>query len=297
MPIVGKFFPSQKSQEKVFLLLRRHWFTYLGFVAVAFIMSVPVLILAIMSISNPDIFAGVVGNLVILGLFAYMLLVCAVMLYGFIDYYLDVYILTNERIVNIEQNGFFKREISELHLHQIQDVSARVNGMFATMLHYGDVYIQTAGERENFIFKSVPNLYRVSKLIVDLHEAQLEERAKEQVAEGEAVEEYDQEGEGRIRDRLDLESVDPAALALARKRTKDFLQGGKIEETELKDQIEEELTKQHYDKLLDNIKNSKKFEDKTTEKPVDKEESVDQDNSFHNNHEEGEMKENQEIDL
>lgn len=81
------------------------------------------------------------------------------MFYGFIDYYLDVYIITNERIVNIEQNGFFKREISELHLHQIQDVSAKVNGFLPTIMHYGDVFIQTAAERENFVFANLSQIH------------------------------------------------------------------------------------------------------------------------------------------
>lgn len=296
MPIVGKFFPSQKSQEKVFLLLRRHWFTYLGFVLVGLIMSIPVLSLIIYSISNPETYTGPIGNIIIICLFAYMLLVVAVMLYGFIDYYLDVYIVTNERIVNIEQNGFFKREISELHLHQIQDVSAKVIGMLPTMMHYGDIHIQTAGERENFIFKSIPNPYRVSKLIVDLHEAQLEERDKEQDSENQAMDDYDQDSKTKIRDQLDLESVDPAALSVARKRTKEFLKSGQIEETELKLQVEQELENQHYEKLLDKIKTTTEYD------PPKKSSTGQQPNSEDlpkpvKGGDEGEMKENQEVDF
>lgn len=293
MPILGKFFPSQRPHEKVFLLLRRHWFTYLGFLAIALITSVPILILIIASINNPDIYSGSFGNILILALFAYLLIVLGTMLYGFIDYYLDVYIITNERIVSIAQNGFFRREISELHLHQIQDVSAKVNGIFPTLIHYGDVFIQTAGERENFIFKSIPNPYRVSKLILDLHEAQLEEGEQEQATEQKIVREYDEETKGKMRDKLDLESIDPKALSIASKRTKEFLQGGPLEETDLKTQVQQELSSQHYDQLLEKVKTSKTYSNQDENHSDDKKAA----SAPSAGDSEGEMKEDQEVDL
>lgn len=255
MPIVGKLFPSQNLQEKVFLVLRRHWFTYVGFLVIAFIFSIPLFVLIFYWVSNPEYFSGVFGNVAILVIFAYMLFTIGLMLYGFIDYYLDVYIITNERMVSIEQNGFFRREIAELHLHQIQDVSARVNGFLPTMFHYGDVFVQTAGERENFIFKSIPNPYRVTKLILDLHELQLEETPEEENIAQKTSSDVQDEITGKARDEFDLENVDPKSLSLARKRTKEFLKGGVLEETELKSQVEGGLSQAESDRLLSGIDN------------------------------------------
>jgi hypothetical protein len=87
---------------------------------------------------------------------------------------LDIYIVTDQRIVDISQEGFFKRQISELHLHQVQDVNASVIGIWGTLLHFGDIHIQTAAERENFVFRSVPHSYTVAKQIITLHEAHME---------------------------------------------------------------------------------------------------------------------------
>ncbi len=272
MPIVGKFFPSQKSQEKVFLLLRRHWFTYFGFVAVSFIMSIPIFILIAYWINNPEIFAGNMGNIAIAAVFAYTLFGLGLMLYGFIDYYLDVYIVTNERIVNIEQNGFFRREISELNLHQVQDVSAKVNGFFPTMMHYGNIFIQTAGERENFIFKSIPNPYRVSKLIVDLHEAQLDER-EENIKSNEVAEPMSEDKSENIISSSNLGEINPKYFSLARKRTKKFLKGDIIEETGISDQYRDELASVQSEKLLSNIDkqiNKKEVQKKNNVKKTNK---------------------------
>ncbi len=275
MPIVGKYFPSQKSHEKVFLLLRRHWFTYFGFMIVALIMSIPIFVLIAVWINNPNSFNDQTGNIIIIAVFAYILFSIGLMLYGFIDYYLDVYIVTNERIVNIEQNGFFKREISELHLHQIQDVSAKVNGFFPTMIHYGNVFIQTAGERENFIFKSIPNPYKVSKLIVDLHEAQLEDSlalARDTVAEATPANTDNEEDVDKL-SGTNLEGINPKYFSMARKRTKEFLKGEKLQETELDDKVEEEISDVQSEKVLNGIEDIQQTGDVLLEK-IDKEEKI-----------------------
>lgn len=310
MPIVGKYFPSQKSQEKVFLLLRRHWFTYFGFVAVAVIMSIPILALIIVWMNRPDYFSSEFGNIIIVAVFSYILFALAIMLYGFIDYYLDVYIVTNERIVNVEQNGFFRRKISELHLHQIQDVSAKVDGMLPTLLHYGSVYIQTAGERENFTFRAIPNPYRVSKLIIDLHETQIQEKAQEitSIEARKRLKKIEDEQDGGPRDALDMEMANLKLLSEVRDQTKRFLSSKNAEESNLSDEAQSELKQKQQQSILEDIDNkadhsfSIKGGDGEDKKIVDKNpKKIDKKQSGPNNKvvpdKQGEMKENLEIDI
>lgn len=82
-------------------------------------------------------------------------------------YYLNVQIITNKRIVDIWQKGIFSQRISELTLPNIEDVTSEVKGFWATVLGYGNVEIQTAGEKENFIFQSVPEPREIEKLIIN----------------------------------------------------------------------------------------------------------------------------------
>ena len=170
----GKYFPTQASGERVFLLIRRHWIIFFGMVAFIFALIIPIIVLIFYWFFAPETFSGPLGNFVIVFAGVYTLVVLALLLYGFVNYYLDVYIVTNERIVDIRQHGFFHREIAELHLRQVQDVEAEVGGFFQTLFHYGDIYIQTAGERENFIFHDVPNPYTLSKKIIELQKAQID---------------------------------------------------------------------------------------------------------------------------
>ena len=235
MPIKGRYFPSQKPEEKIFLLLRRHWFTYVAFLVIAAVMSIPLFALLVYWLINPQVFTPALINLAILGSSAYFLFIVALLFFGFIDYYLDVYIVTNERIVDIEQNGFFKRKISELHLHQVQDVNAQVKGLFATIMHYGDIYIQTAGERENFIFNSVPNPYRISKIIVDLHGAAIEAGVVKKGAKtGGAMKRKKESMVNLPKGKEESDFIfDLPTASLARERTKNFLGGGELVETNL----------------------------------------------------------------
>lgn len=169
-----KLFPAQEEDEEILHVIRRHWFTYVIFWFVAFIMLIPVFLISFYYANNNQVLSDNIGNLIIIGLSAYLLIIMGLMIYGFIDYYLDVYILTDRRIVDIKQNGLFNRAISELNLRQVQDVNACVDGVFPTLLHYGDVLIQTAGTQENFSFQSIPHPYEMSKKIIDLHEKYLQ---------------------------------------------------------------------------------------------------------------------------
>jgi len=165
-----KLFPAQDESEKVFLLVRKHWFTYVIFWFLGFILALPAIGVIAYWLYNQNI-SPLAGNIIVLGESVYCLVALGLFLYGIVDYYLDIYIVTDRRIVDIEQNGFFHRQISELYLREVQDVKAKVDGFFPTTLHYGQVIIQTAGETENFIFDSIPHPYSVSKKIMDLHEA------------------------------------------------------------------------------------------------------------------------------
>jgi len=162
--------PNRRQDEKIVLFLRRHWFAVLSLVVSFVLLTVIPLGLALFFwdtlyawLSEP--FLGV-GLSVIISI--YFLCVWLVTATGFTDYYLDTWIATNERIINIEQHGLFQRTASELDLTIVQDVTAEISGVLETVFKYGDVEIQTAGEKERFEFRHVPNPEHVKEVIMQL---------------------------------------------------------------------------------------------------------------------------------
>lgn len=78
-------------------------------------------------------------------------------------------LVTNERIVDIDQNTIFNRSVATLTLSRIQDVSAEVKGPAQTLLQYGTVVVQTAGQEQNFHFDYMPRPYEAEQYILEIH--------------------------------------------------------------------------------------------------------------------------------
>ena len=80
------------------------------------------------------------------------------LLMGFIRWLeedMDIILVTNERIISIEQLSFFNRTVSETELSQVQDVKHIAKGLLSNMLNFGDLAVQTAGEKNVFDMKDV----------------------------------------------------------------------------------------------------------------------------------------------
>ena len=85
------------------------------------------------------------------------------------NYYLDLWVVTDRRIIDIQQHGLWSRKISECRLDRVQDISTEVRGFLPTLLGFGDVRIQTAAEAERFIMKDVPHPYEIKDAIFRAH--------------------------------------------------------------------------------------------------------------------------------
>lgn len=125
--------------------------------------------------------------ILVLAASAYILFIWLFLFFSFIDYYLDIWIITNERIINVEQKGFFSRTISEQRLFRIQDVTSEVEGFAPTLFKYGNVYVQTAAEKDRFAFEQVPDPNGVRDTIIKLAEIEREKIGKEFQAEEKGV--------------------------------------------------------------------------------------------------------------
>ena len=180
-----------KGDEKIIKIIHRHWFDIL--------MQLAIVILIVAALfAGLGIFPSLFPNLQTRNFYALFIFLettfaLIVWIYAFfiwIDYYFDMWIITSERIINIEQKGLFMREVSELKFARIQDVTADVGGFFQTILNYGDVHVQTAGEEERFFFRQVPDPYGLKNLIMDLQKKQESDKVNEL---GEAIKEINGE--------------------------------------------------------------------------------------------------------
>lgn len=91
----------------------------------------------------------------------------------FHKYYLSVEIVTTDRIIDIDQKSLFQREVNELPIENIEDVTYRQNGFWGTLFNFGDVIVQTAGSgvmnsnmnMNGFVFNNAPYPSKVAEVI------------------------------------------------------------------------------------------------------------------------------------
>ncbi|MBU1039144.1 PH domain-containing protein [Patescibacteria group bacterium] len=169
---LGKLLTHPLPGETVEIKMRRHWWLFLKqFLWYSLLLFFP-FILAIFSLAYypfiwdkvfTSVFFGTLAKLVVS---FYYLAVWLFFWNAWTDYYLDIWLVTNERILSFEQKGLFNRAVAELRMSRVQDVSVRVQGFMGTILNYGEVNIQTAGAEGKFIFKDVPQPYKVSEKII-----------------------------------------------------------------------------------------------------------------------------------
>ena len=164
--------PGALPDEKLIGVYRRHPITLLGLLIALILVFIipPSLYVYLYFAGEIAAMPSQILTLIVLGGGVFILFAMLFIYQQFLDYWLDVWLLTNRRIINIEQKGLFSRTTSELHLYRIQDVTAEVTGFTRSVLDYGMVYIQTAGEQERFIFEEVPHPNEISKNILALAE-------------------------------------------------------------------------------------------------------------------------------
>lgn len=164
--------PNKLPDEKVIKVIRRDLFIlFKKILFLLLLLVLPLLFFNFIILTQTDIVNGVVSYpLLVLGVSAYYLFIWMFFFFSFIDYYLDVWIITTERIIDIEQRGYFSRVISEHKLFRIQDVTSEVHGLFPTLLKYGNCHVQTAGVKQRFNFREIPNPDKIRDMIIKLVE-------------------------------------------------------------------------------------------------------------------------------
>ena len=164
-------FPGQHENEQIILFLRRHWFIFfMRLITIIIAIAMVIAIYILFNSLNANFKESSYHNLVLFGESLATLFIWNFFFILWLDFYLDAWIVTTERIINIEQRGFFYRDISELKLTKIQDVTSEIIGVIPTLLNYGNIYVQTAAETERFTFYQIPNPNYVKNVIVQLQE-------------------------------------------------------------------------------------------------------------------------------
>lgn len=131
---MAKRFDGQHDDEQVLFVFRRHPVVMRrGY----YLLLIPVILGCVPVLFWPD--AIVTLYILFAGLAVGLLL----FFYHWIGWYFSVFIVTDQRLRQITQTGFFNRSVIDIGISKIQNVSYRVPGFSASIFGYGNIVVQT----------------------------------------------------------------------------------------------------------------------------------------------------------
>ncbi len=158
---------GQQENEGIYIYVRRHFISFLPFLLIVAIFAFGAVFLFAYTFLLANVSSDAYNLLLLSSSFVFISSLTIFMV-AWIDFYFDIHIVTNHRVIDINQKGFFNRSISELSLENVEDATDRVSGILPNLFNYGNVEIQTAGTKPNFLFESVAFPREMAEIIIDL---------------------------------------------------------------------------------------------------------------------------------
>ncbi len=176
--LFGQLPPQATMEQPGMHVWRKHWLNLIGRAGPPLVVLILVLAGGALLLSGTVTIDELDAVAVLLG-WAVLFLIAAGWLWWEIqDYHNDVYIITDDRIIDIEMKPLgLSTKRREGSLEKVQNVVAQQNGFWAAVLRYGDVVISTAAADEGFTFSMVANP-RVVQSVVFQKLAQYRARAE-----------------------------------------------------------------------------------------------------------------------
>lgn len=132
--MAAQAFKGQYEDEEVLYVFRKH--------PVVMRKGLILFMLAILLGTIPS-FINPVLSYFYFGIAGGFLLGIIVALPSWVYWYFSVYIVTDQRFIQVSQKGFFNKKVIDLALSQIQMVNYEVAGIQETLLGFGTITVQT----------------------------------------------------------------------------------------------------------------------------------------------------------
>lgn len=152
-----KYFEDQFDDEEVLFVFRKHPIVMRrGLI----LLMIAMLLGMIPSLITPDYavyFMGLGGGLLLGLILAFP---------SWMGWYFSVFIVTNQRFIQITQKGMFHRSVVDMGLNQVQMVNYEVSGMTQTLFGFGTIMMQTfVGD---LVVRNIHHPARIQKKILEI---------------------------------------------------------------------------------------------------------------------------------
>lgn len=166
---IPRKYPGKQDDDKVVLFVRKHWIKYLVVSIVSLLLfSIP-LVAIIIYLLNKPVVDPMTTEIVTVSIGVYLLIVMGLILQAFVDFYLDMFIITEDKIIFVRQNGFFNQQIDESHIAEISEVGVDIKGIINSVVGCGDVVVHMGNDEAILTIDDIQHPEKVAKEITRLH--------------------------------------------------------------------------------------------------------------------------------
>lgn len=166
-------FITQQEDEDIVLLLRAHPITNIPWILLAIIMLIlPGLLM------STGMFANVAYPFLLIGRMTWYLMTLMFIMEKVLYWYYSVFIITNERLVDIDFYNLMFRVVTYANLNHIEEPASVTGGFIRSLFKYGDVWVTTASEKPTVEGLGIPYPDKVVEIISRLSE-ELEKRREQ----------------------------------------------------------------------------------------------------------------------
>jgi len=152
--------------------IRKHWIVY---VKHFFLHALGCLIFIISAyyLASRGSFGGIAGEGSLYGamvLLMFVLIFWTSFFYAWTKEYFDVWYITNQHIIAINQKEILRRDESFMELTRIQDVFFEKEGFLSHILGFGRLRVQSAGTEQEFTIEYIAEVETVAHRIMDIRD-------------------------------------------------------------------------------------------------------------------------------
>lgn len=166
----GVTFQTQKHDEVIILFLRSHFITNFYWIVISLLLiAIPAIIVMFSSVFGIRFLSSpLASHFTTIYVLFYYLIVFSYIFINFLHWFYNVFIVTSERVVDIDYSDIVVHNIAVTKLTHVQDVNYTQSGFIPTLFNYGNLFVQTAGTEINFEAIAVPKPREATHIIGDL---------------------------------------------------------------------------------------------------------------------------------
>ena len=166
----GVSFQTQKASESIVLFLRSHFLTNLSWIIISLILVIlPVLGLIFLPKESMNfLYSPTFSRFTTVFILFYYLIILSYIFLSFLNWFYNVFIVTTERVLDIDYSDIVVHNMAETKLSHVEDVRYTQSGFIPSFFDYGNLFVQTAGTEENFEAYSIPKPREATDIITEL---------------------------------------------------------------------------------------------------------------------------------